>query len=43
MTSEWDPPPGSPLGLAIGDVCPRCADALATALAPQIRIKDAQE
>lgn len=46
MTSEWDLP-DSPLGLTIalatGDVCPRCADALTTALASQIRIKDPQE
>ena len=38
MVSEWDLT-GSPLGLAIalaiGDVCPRCADALTTALAPK--------
>jgi hypothetical protein len=46
MTSEWDLT-GSPLGLAIAlairDVCPRCADKLATALTPQTQTRETQE
>lgn len=46
MVSEWDLT-GSPLdlatALAIGDVCPRCADALTTALAPKAQTQETQE
>lgn len=46
MVNEWDLP-ASPLGLAIalaiGDVCPRCADKLATALAPKSKTMETPE